>query len=88
MLRLPTRPLKQTAMAAAEHKQEVSSLSLNFSLQACSEGKCSQATDVKGRRGMALAGRKELEGVIFNSAQLLRIDSENTGHLPQCHVTV
>ena len=30
-----TRPSKQTAKAAAEHKQEVISLNLNFSLQAC-----------------------------------------------------
>ena len=32
---LATRPLKQTAGAAAEQKQEVSSLNLNLSLQAC-----------------------------------------------------
>ena len=29
------RPSKQTAQAAEEHKQEESSLNLNFSLQAC-----------------------------------------------------
>ena len=35
-----TRPLKQTAQAEAEHKQEMSPLNQKLSLQACLLNKC------------------------------------------------
>ena len=55
----------------------------SLSLHISPRRKCSQPTSKKGRNVGRVAGRQEgrQEGVIFNSAKLLRIESENTRHL-------